>query len=841
MKKTIIIIFSGIILILAFLFVLPVFFKKDILEAAKTTLNRQLNVQVEFADLKLSLISNFPKATIKLDKVLITGDKDFKSDTLLNISSVQATMNLWSVFKKSERSLGELILNRPQLHLIVNESGKTNWEMTKADEVNSAANLGTVADSGESGDAFELQLEKIVINDGSVYYDDKEAKMLLRFLGVNFDLSGNLYGTSTGLKANGKADDFLFRYDGVEYITKTSLETTTLLNLDYETMEFWIIENETKVNRLPLEIIGSVKMPTDSVEYNLQLKTKESDFDNFIALVPPVYDSYLKDIKTSGSATITGNLRGIYFEENYPAFSLNIKVNKGEMQFAGLPEKIENIKADIEISKPQGDISTTQVNIKSAHAEIKNNPVDVKLSLANLFDDLQFDGRLVGALNFNDVKDALPLDSVNISGRINANLFVKGTHSAIVNEQFEKIKSTGMVQLENFVYDSPDYNQKIAVPTGLLEFSPAFMILREFKMNVGQSDFSLKGRVSDYLNYILKDGTIKGDLQLNSTFVNLNELLRIQKAKTPANTTPVTENEQSGGNNPEEEQITLNIPKNLDLTFRTSIQKAVLDRVQITEINGQITAQNGKLMLDGLNMKMLEGEVNITGSYQNTPENQPLFDLGFDVIQFDIPAAFKTISGFQKAFPVAGKSTGKISTVFKMNGRLSPSHKIIASSLNGNGLFNTVGVQISESPVFKQLKGILIPEKLQNVTIDDFKANFVIANGNMELKPFKTKVAGQETAVYGSLSAQNLVDMRLDFKVNRDAFGTDIQNILSVLPGNNKITVVPASVVIQGPVGEPEVKMDLSEARKTITNATKDELQDSLNKLGKGLRKLLDK
>jgi hypothetical protein len=35
--------------------------------------------------------------------------------------------------------------------------------------------------------------------------------------------------------------------------------------------------------------------------------------------------------------------------------------------------------------------------------------------------------------------------------------------------------------------------------------------------------------------------------------------------------------------------------------------------------------------------------------------------------------------------------------------------------------------------------------------------------------------------------------------------------------------------------------MDLSEARKTITDATKDELQNSLDKLGKGLRKLLEK
>ena len=44
--------------------------------------------------------------------------------------------------------------------------------------------------------------------------------------------------------------------------------------------------------------------------FNLQVKTKESDFENFLALVPPAYEVYLKDVKTSGSAIIGGNFKG---------------------------------------------------------------------------------------------------------------------------------------------------------------------------------------------------------------------------------------------------------------------------------------------------------------------------------------------------------------------------------------------------------------------------------------------------------------------------------------------------------------------------------------------------
>jgi hypothetical protein len=176
-----------------------------------------------------------------------------------------------------------------------------------------------------------------------------------------------------------------------------------------------------------------------------------------------------------------------------------------------------------------------------------------------------------------------------------------------------------------------------------------------------------------------------------------------------------------------------------------------------------------------------------------------------------------------------------------MKGQLTPFFKFIPSSINGSGNFSTEELRIIESEIFKELKGILLPEKLKNVEVEDFTANFKIENGNIDLKPFNTKIAGQETTILGTLSAENLLNMRMDFKVNRDAFGNDIQNILSVIPGNEKISVLPAGVTISGPVGKPEVKVDLSETRKTVTNAAKEGINDSLKKLGKGLQKLFEK
>lgn len=842
-KKIIIILLIVFAVFIGALIAIPLVFKQELLEKTKATINKQVNAEVNFDGFKLSLLRGFPKVSLELKNVVVTGKGEFRADTLLNIASARGKMSLMSLFRKSGMSIEEINLDQAVLKLVVGKTGNVNWDLAleTAEEIPAEA-----TENQES--SFSLQLEKIEIKNATVFYDDREMDMLLDFSNINLSVNGKMYGTSTELLGTGKVEKFSTRYGGITYISNVALETTTRLNVDYEKMDISILENELLVNRLPLEVTGLIQMPSDSMFFDLAIKSKESGFENFLALVPPDYEEYLKDITTSGSATVSGTVKGWYFDENYPAFDLKIDVADGNFKYASLPEEIKNIKADISVSKPQGILDFTSVWIKNAHAEVKNNPVDLTLMLKNPVSDLYFDGAFVGTINFDQLKDALPLDSVNISGTIDANLFVKGNYSAIEKELYDQIKSDGMVLLDNFLYDSPAFTQKIMVPSGKLDFSPLSVNLSQFNMKVGQSDFNLSGKVYNYLNYILKDGILKGDLQLFSSFVNVNELLLLQKEEeneikaAPAKGKKTTSPAPVGTDIEEaQESLAFTVPKNVDFTFRSKVSKAVFDRLPISNISGLITAQNGKLMLNGLNMNMLDGELKLTGSYENTPQNQPLVDLGFEILKFDIPQAYQSLSGFRKILPVAAQSEGKLSTTINMKGKLTESLKLIPTSIDGTGLFNTENLRIIESPVFNQLKGILKAEKLKNISIENFKANFVVEGGNLLLKPFSTKIAGQETTINGSLNTQNLIDMRMDFKVEREAFGTDIQNILSAIPGNKNITLVPAGVTIKGPVGKPEVKMDLSETRKTITNATKDEIKNSLNKLGDGLKKLIDK
>ena len=181
MRRTILIIGIVLVVLLATLFSIPVFFKSMLLEKTKSTINKQVNAEVEFAGFNMSLFRNFPKVTIEMSEVVISGRDEFQSDTLLNVTFIRAKMSLLSLFDKTGMSIEEINLIQPELKLVVGKSGNANWDLAAGSgsdsELSQAVN--TAGDDKES--SFELQLEKIEIKNATLVYDDRELNMLLDF------------------------------------------------------------------------------------------------------------------------------------------------------------------------------------------------------------------------------------------------------------------------------------------------------------------------------------------------------------------------------------------------------------------------------------------------------------------------------------------------------------------------------------------------------------------------------------------------------------------------------------------------------------------------------------
>ena len=834
MKRKILIVAGIVVLIFGILAALPFLYKDKLLAKVKTTLNNQVNAKIDFTDFKLSLFSQFPKVEMEIRNLSLVGIDEFASDTIFSAGSISTNISLMEMISGKGLELNSLTIENPRISLISDKAGKVNWDIAKT----SVSAKPEAASTEASTEAFKMKLSDIRVNNLNLLYNDLAMPMKVWVKNTNITSSGDVAGTVTSFNLKGDVGEFIFEYDSVKYISKTKLKAETLLKVDYEKMNFGFDQGKLWINNLPLEVNGSFAMPNDSMQFDLAFQSEKSDFATILSLVPADYQKYLEKADIKGSAEFKGSVKGLFYNEIYPAIDILLSASNASFKYQDLPESVQDIQVLAQITKPEGDLNLLKVNVEKAHASIKNNPMDLHLLVTEPMTDPNIDASFSGTIDFASLKQAIPIDSLDITGILKAKMQMAGRMSSVEKQEYEKFQSNGEASVQNFRIQSNQLTKPIEISQGQVKANTKQINIERFDAKVGQSDFSLRGNVSNYLAYMFKNGVLKGDFNLKSSFLNFSELSNIQKPVAKSAATDA----KAAAVAPTDSVTAFQVPKNLDLLFQSSIQKAVYDKMPINNINGLVKIKDQKMDLTNLTMEMLQGKLAVNGSYTSNKENKPLFDFKLDMQNIDLPTAYQSLSTMRHYLPIAARSQGKISTQFGLSGTMNEKMNIVPTSLNGLGIFNTQNLMIIDSPVFDQIRGIIKKEKLKNVKVDDFTAKFQFENGELKMNPFKTNIADQQATIYGSLSAARQINLNMDFLVNREDLGTDINKGLDILPGSQNIKMIDASVILKGSLTKPEVSLDLSKARAQIEQQVKkasvEELKGSVKKIGDELKKL---
>ena len=836
MKRKLLIVAGIVVVIFGILAALPFLYKDKLLAKVKTTLNNQVNAKIDFSGFSLSLFSHFPKVEMEIRNLSLVGINEFASDTIFSAGSISTNISLMEMISGKGLELNSLTIENPRISLISDKAGKVNWDIAKA----SATAKPEATNTEASVEAFKMKLSDIRVNNLNLLYNDLAMPMKVWVKNTNITSSGDVAGTVTSFNLKGDVDEFIFEYDSVKYISKTKLKAETLLKVDYEKMVFAFDQGKLWINNLPLEVNGSFAMPNDSMHFDLAFQSEKSDFATILSLVPADYQKYLEKADIKGSAEFKGSVKGLFYNEIYPAIDVLLSASNASFKYQDLPESVQDIQVSAQITKPEGDLNLLKVNVEKAHASIKNNPMDLRLLVTEPMTDPNIDASFAGTIDFASLKQAIPIDSLDITGILKAKMQMAGRMSSIEKQEYEKFQSNGEASVQNFRIESNQLTKPIEISQGQVKANTKQINIGRFDAKVGQSDFSLRGNVSNYLAYMFKNGLLKGDFNLKSSFLNFSELSNIQKPV--AQPLAKVDDAKAAPVAPADSVTAFQVPKNLDLSFQSSIQKAVYDKMPINNINGLVKIKDQKMDLTNLTMEMLQGKLAINGSYTSNKENKPLFDFKLDMQNIDLPTAYQSLSTMRHYLPIAARSQGKISTQFGLSGTMNEKMNIVPTSLNGLGVFNTQNLMIIDSPVFDQIRGIIKKEKLKNVKVEDFTAKFQFENGELKMNPFKTNIADQQATIYGSLSAARQINLNMDFLVNREDLGADINKGLDILPGSQNIKMIDASVILKGSLTKPEVSLDLSKARAQIEQQVKkasvEELKGSVKKIGDELKKL---
>jgi hypothetical protein len=853
MKKVLKVLAIVVVVIFLLLLILPVVFKGKIVALIKEQANENLRAKVEFNDVSLSLIRNFPNLSVGVENFSVVGIDNFEGDTLASIGNIGLVMDVMSVISGDQIVIQKIALDQPTIMVKVLEDGSANYDIAvESDEIVEEE------ESTAEGGAVNLSIQEYSITDGIVVYDDATFPMKMVINDLDHVGTGDFAQDVFTLSTETHIQAFSLDYDGVGYAKELKADLLADLAMDLNKMRFEFMENELDVNDLVLRFDGFLEMPEEDIDMDIVYSTEAAELTAIMSLIPAYFAKDMEGVDAKGTVLLDGFVRGKYNDESMPGFMAELKVDNGSVKYPDLPRSIENISINAKVESPEGnDLDKIAVDVPKFYMEIgktasKANIVDAELFLRKPMSDPNIRTRVDADLDLGSFKDVVPLEEgFELAGDLSAHFKLNGDLSAIENQRFKEFEASGAAALADFVYN--DSEMDVALPIAKMDFTPQRLNVETVKLVYEEINMELNGYVKNYVAYALTDTTLQGVFNFTADRIDVDRFM-------PEDSTEVVEGEEAQLSEAEvdtTESGVVPIPENLDVVLNASIGEITYDKLILKNIAGKITLKEAVAKLEKLTADGLGGKMGLSGSYSTQDLEKPSYDFAYDFDNIEIDQAFETFNTVKKIAPIAEHAKGKVSSDLKVSGILDQKMEPIYETMQGRGSLQSDEVVLKGGPFLEKLANTLKAPDLKEQNVQDLDATFVIENGKVVTDPFDVKIDAMTANVSGWVSFEEKIDYLMKMKIPRSSLGGDFNKMAEGLLGQANAFLggsmslgeyINMNVSIEGNLYDPSIKpafAGMENGKGSVTDqakeAVKEKVEEEIEDLKEDLSEEADK
>ncbi|CDF77842.1 outer membrane assembly protein [Formosa agariphila KMM 3901] len=833
MKKTLKIIGIVIGILLVFLIAAPFLFEGKILDIVKSTVNKNIDAEFDFADADVSFIRNFPEVSVSINDMSILNTGTFAGETLVSAKNANVSVPFMQIFNSADESytINTFSIDGAIVNVLIDKDGNVNYDIAKKDGTKT-----TEAVSEAPASNVSLSIQKYEITNSQIKYHDEQGKMYFELNDFNHSGTGDLSAVKSELdtKTSGLIS---FDMDETNYFKDTPIQLDAKLGIDLEQNSYTFLENKAIINQLELVFDGSVKLNEVSQDVDLTFKTPSSDFKNFLALIPEAYSKDIENVETTGDFVVQGTVNGTIDEAHIPAFNIGITSNNASFKYPDLPQSVSNITIDTKIANDTGILEHTYVNINTLTFKIAQDVFSANATIKELMGNPLVNANLKGRINLGNLSQAYPFEvEQQLQGILDANIATAFDMKAIEDGRYQDTKNSGSLGLSGFEFNSEDMKSPIQISKAGLTFNTQNVTLNTFDAKTGRTDLSAKGTIDNLLGFMFNDQMLKGNFTLNSNTFAVNDFMT--ENETPDNTESVEPTENTKAEVATVEQI--KIPAFLDATIVANANTVLYDNLTLKDASATLFVKDETVTLKDFKSNIFGGQIALNGAV-STKADTPTFDVKLGMKSFDIAESFNGLELLQALAPVAKAMQGVLNSNFEIHGDLGNDFTPNLNTISGTALAEVLVTNFitEESKVLSTLVNRLEFLNFDAGETKKLNTTLTFKDGQVQVKPFDFKVKDISVEVSGSHGFDQSINYNAMFDVPAKYLGKEAQNLLAKLDdAESKNITVPVSAKIGGSVGSPSITTDLSATATALTNKLVEMQKDKL--LNEGSKKVTD-
>ena len=783
MKKGIKILIAVVACILGILLIVPLMLKGKIKDIAETTANEMLEAKVSLGDVSMNFFSDFPNASLGVKDVAIVGINDFSGDTLANVGELDVVINLASLFGDSYE-INEVELNDATLNAKLLANGLANWDI-----VISSSSTSVEEDTTASS-PFKLDLDDFSVNNLSVSYDDQMDSMFaavkgldLQLVGdisldlqtlaniekfkmavgqliykdekgslgadlrnVSMDFSGSMSDKISNISTTLSVDSLSLLMENIPYLSNVKTEAEIELEADLENNKFKFGKNYLKLNEIKANFEGFVHVLESSMDMDLKINTPDIDFKQILSLIPIIYKDDFASLQTSGSVNLNAFAKGRMAGDTLPELNIDLNIADAMFKYPDLPSSVKDINIVANVRNNGNITDSTQISVPQLAFNMAGNPFKVSLGVKTPISDPDFNFAANGKLDLGKIVEVVHLEDISLKGIFDAALVAEGKMSYIDKEEYEKFHINGDLNLADFVLDMSSLNYDVLINEAKLGFSSQFINLNA-GLALGESDIALKGKLQNFIQYIMRGETIKGSLDVNSKLLNVSELLGEEESET----TEVAEDTTAGSSS-------IHIPGNLDFALNANIATLLYDGIELKDIIAALSIKDQKAKINSIKANTMGGSLGLSGTFDTQDTLKPVVDFDIDVKDMIIAKVFTDITTANKLVPLLADANGNLSMNMDFHSDMDSELNPILNSINASGNFISKEVGLDSVAALEKIAELVKYPALKNPSLKDISIKFLIKDGRVTADPFETFIQTAKLNVSGSSGLDQTLD-----------------------------------------------------------------------------------
>lgn len=500
-----------------------------------------------------------------------------------------------------------------------------------------------------------------------------------------------------------------------------------------------------------------------------------------------------------GSIRVRGSANGRVNEPDEAAFDLDVELTDGYLAHHELGQAIDRLTA-------QAKITHREVTISESSVRSGSNRFTMTGSIGNYMEDnATFDLRINGLLALGEMNAYYPLEDelgLVMDGRVNSNVRLRGRI-----DDLEAVRLDGNVTAENVNMTSPDLMLPLSDLNGELVFRGDDLETRDIRFLFGESDYHLSGSVRRYKSLMYEPGEADPAVfsgRFRSEFFNADEFMDFEEL-------------------PEPEPFDAWLP-NLSGSLDVEIERMQFFAMEATDIRGTLEMTPNYIASDDARLAMYGGTMDGSFRWDVFAVDHTGFTFAGNLVDMRVEQLFQD-------FDLGGRSRlaehveANINASTDFYAEFDEYLEMDMMRLRTYGDFGMDEARISEHPTQVSLANLLGLSELRDLSLDEWTANYDVADGVMTLEDFNLTSRDLGLNLSGT---HNLIDDRLDYRAEVVLPGTWADRLGDRLPsqGVDALTredgklVLP--ITIRGTSESPRPGFDDSAIRERMEEYLRD-------------------